>query len=422
MATTYFKSFINKDAYDAYVANADLPSIFVGYCATEDEVYYLKDSPAAQPLTFTAVDECTVHFRDHIYYSTDNGSTWNYNEGEWTYVTLQPNATLQLRGNFNEQFQNGWLEMAENDDTHRYKLSGNIMSLYYPDAYYKATLPSDGSLNFWGAFSDREGLTDVSGLVLPNNCPDSAFREMFTRCPNLVNAGFTINAKNSGIQAFLAMFNDCYNLTTAPTINVKKVCREGMQEMFHNCTSLVNAPDLSSITGVYVPKDNDEGFAAGGAFKRMFNGCTSLTNVPMVPIVYKNTYDTTYESMFEGCSSLVIAPEVTITGANYDGDGGDTYHNMFNGCTSLSDTSKFKFSTEDGYVYFYGSKTSQIFDGCTSLTNIRFTGSSLPQRWPSNWLDNTTGGTITIDAGQSTSDWEAALGLDTSRWTCVEAS
>ena len=424
MATTYFKSFINKDAYDAYVANTDLPSIFVGYCVTEDEVYYLKDSPAAQPLTFTAVDECTVHFRDHIYYSTDNGETWNYNESEWTDVTLQPDATLQLRGNFNEQFQNYWLEVYDNDDQHRYKLSGNIMSLYFPDAYYKSTLPTDGSLTFWGAFSDREGLIDVSGLVLPNNCPDSAFREMFTRCHHLINAGFTINAKNTGVQAFLAMFNDCFSLTTAPTINVKKVCREGMQEMFYNCTSLVNAPDLSSITGVVVGKqgNNDPLWAAGGAFKRMFGACSSLTNVPVVPIIYRNTYDTTYESMFEGCTSLVIAPEVTITGANYEGDGGDTYHAMFKDCSSLSDTSKLKFSTEDGYVYFYGSKTSQIFDGCTSLTNIRFTGSSLPNNWPSNWLDNTTGGTITIDAGQSTSDWESALGLDTSRWTCVEAS
>lgn len=423
MANTYFRSFINKDAYDDYVANTDLPDIFVGYCVAEDEVIYLKDSPALQPFTITAVDECTFRFRDRYNYSTDNGETWNYKEnGEWTDVTLQPDETLQLRGNFNEYIQNYWIQMVENDDQHRYKFSGNIMSLYYGDAYYKATLPSDGSLGFNNVFSERVGLIDVSGLVLPNNAPNSAFREMFRSCHNLVNAGFTINAKNSGIQAFLQMFSDCSNLTTAPTIKVKKICREGMTEMFQNCTSLVNAPDLSSITGYALGENNDTLWAVGGSFKRMFAGCSALTNVPVVPIVYQNTYETTYESMFEGCTSLVIAPEVTITGANYDGEGGDAYHAMFKNCSSLSDTSKLKFSTEDGYVYFYGSKTSEIFDGCTSLTNIRFTGSSLPENWPSNWLDNTTGGTITIDAGQNTSDWESRLGLDTSKWTCVEAS
>ena len=422
MANKYFRSFLNKDAYDAYVANTDLPSIFVGYCVTEDEVVYLKDSPAVQPFTITAITSITIRFRDHYNYSTDNGETWGYNEGEWTEVNLQPDETLQLRGNFNEQISNDWIQFGGEND--RVKLSGNIMSLYYADAYYKATLPTDGSLNFWGVFSDEPALVDVSGLVFPNNAPDSAFREMFTRCGNLVNAGFTINAKNSGVQAFLGMFNECFSLTTAPTINVKKICREGMTEMFQSCSSLVNAPDLSSITGYVVGAqgNNDPLWAVGGAFKRMFNGCSSLTNVPVVPIVYRNTYDTTYESMFEGCSSLVVAPEVTITGANYDGGGGAAYANMFKNCSSLSDTSKLKFSTEDGYIYFYGDKTTSIFDGCTSLTNIRFTGSSLPNNWPSNWLDNTTGGTITIDAGQSTSDWESALGLDTSRWTCVEAS
>lgn len=417
MATTYFRSFLNKDAYDAYVANTNLPSIFVGYCATEDEVYYLKDSPAAQPLTFTAVDECTVHVRDHIYYSTDNGETWNYNENEWTYVTLQPDATLQLRGNFNEQFQNGWLEMAENDDQHRYKLSGNVMSLYSPDAYYKATLPTDGSLNFWGAFSDREGLTDVSGLVLPNNAPDSAFREMFTRCHNLVNAGFTINAKDCGIQSYLWMFNDCFNLTTAPIINVKNICHEGMLGMFQNCYALVTPPDLSSITG-FVSKN---GMSTGGAFKSMFENCTSLTSIPMVPVMDQDGNTDTYQRMFAGCSALTAAPEFTIIGATWEGEGGGKYYQMFQGCSSLNDASDLTFNTDNGCVYFQNDWTGYIFDGCSALTNIRFTGSNLPQRWPSNWLDNTTGGTITIDAGQSTSDWEAALGLDTSIWTCVEA-
>lgn len=414
MATTYFKSFLNKDQYDTYVANTDLPSIFVGYIAEDDDVIYLKDSPAFQPFTITAITSTTIRFRDHYNYSTDNGETWTY-ANEWVEVNLQADDTLQLRGNFNEQMSNDWIQIGGEND--RVKLSGNVMSLYYGDAYYKASLPSDGTLNFAGVFSYEPALVDVSGIILPNTAPDGAFREMFAHCDNLTNAGFTINAKNCGIQSYLAMFSDCGSLTTPPIINVKNIAHEGMLQMFQNCYSLVNAPDLSSITG-YVSKN---GLTTGGAFKSMFEACSSLTNIPMVPTLDQDGNTDTYQCMFKNCSSLATAPEFTIIGATWEGEGGGKYYQMFNGCSSLSDASDLTFSTDDNCIYFQNDWTAQIFDGCTSLTNIRFTGSSLPQRWASNWLDNTTGGTITIDAGQSTSDWETALGLDTSIWTCVEA-
>ena len=82
----------------------------------------------------------------------------------------------------------------------------------------------------------------------------------------------------------MAMFSNCYNLTTVQNLNVDNITR--CQTMFFNCSNLVVAPNLntSHVFSMYY----------------MYRGCTNLTTVPIYDM--SNVSDVT--DMFTDCSLL----------------------------------------------------------------------------------------------------------------------
>ena len=283
--------------------------------STAEDVGALPDY-SRQYLTFTALESGKFTFLfNALQYSLDNGTTWN---------TLAANSTSQTvnAGNKIMWKQTGLIPDSSDgigmfSSTGRFKVSGNVMSLYYGDNFIGQTDLTGKTYAFYGLFTNCTKLIDASNLILPaTTLANRCYYNMFQSCTGLTTApelpAITLNER-----CYCSMFYGCTSLKTAPELPATTLADNCYSSMFYNCTSLTTAPELSAATLFY------------SCYSSMFYGCTSLTTAPELPGT--TLASSCYNSMFYGCTSLTKAPELPATTlAN------NCYYQMFSDCTSLN--------------------------------------------------------------------------------------
>lgn len=259
---------------------------------------------------------------------------------------------------------------AVENNTGKYKIYGNIMSLQYEqDEYQDATELKYAFIESTnGIFSYSSAITDASNLVLPATT-------LIERC-------------------YRNMFAGCENLTTAPALPATTLARNCYANMFFGCTNLTAAPELPATS------------LADNCYYDMFSGCTSLTTAPALPAT--TLANSCYSRMFFGCTSLTTAPELPATTlANY------CYSHMFKGCTSLATAPALPATTLAQYCY------RGMFDGCTSLNYIKCLATDIAATDCTNyWVrDVSPSGTFETP---STTPWETGINGIPEGWTRVD--
>lgn len=144
---------------------------------------------------------------------------------------------------------------------------------------------------------------------------------------------------------FVAAFDSCAKLTTAPELPVTSLRKGCYNNLFWGCTGLTTPPELPATS------------LAVNCYQYMFAGCTALTTAPELPATYVDSY--AYSHMFEGCTSLTAAPDIYAQLGSYGCE------NMFKGCTSLT--------TAQGRIRGVNTHSCRfMFQNCTSLTTAPY--------------------------------------------------
>ena len=278
-----------SSAFDVYVqqTNDTIASL-------ETEVEELKKNEYSKEyLTFEALEQTDIT----LSYNSVTNKSIEYSFDKSTWTTFTPAFGAETITSLNEgdkmYVRATWTDNIEEQSfgsTGRYKVSGNIMSLFYGDGFIgKTTFRGDNACRV--LFIGSMNLTDASNLIMP-------VTTLTTRC-------------------YYEMFDGCTALVTAPALPATTLANDCYANMFSGCTSLTNAPALPATTL--------EDFC----YDRMFDGCTALVTAPALPATTLAV--SCYFRMFAGCTSLTTAPELPATTLP-----NDCYGNMFVGCTSLN--------------------------------------------------------------------------------------
>ena len=213
-------------------------------------------NPANQYLTLEAIDSTAFSYLKvsggTILYSLDNGATWTENYSTYNdhqHITKTPvipaGSKVMFKGVGGAD--NNILPITssgDNNNSARFKVYGNVMSMVYGDNFIGKTDLS--GMCFSHTFSLCRGLTTAENLVLP---------------------ALNLSERRQDSDAY-----GCYAM------------------MFYGCLSLAAAPKLPA-TGL-----------TRGCYNEMFSGCTSLTTAPELPAT--TLTDHCYNAMFSGCASL----------------------------------------------------------------------------------------------------------------------
>ena len=216
---------------------------------------------------------CTTSYASTIYYSTDNGTTWEemrspaggygIDQTVTKYISVSNGDKVFLKksnsygGTLTATTSSGYCD-----------LEGNYMSVVYGD-------------NF-------EANTELTGVTYANMVD---FRGSIKNAKNMVLPASVLEDRMCE-----SMFEDCSMLETAPVLPATQVCNYTYFAMFKNCSSLREAPELPATVL------HEEGHEGTYCYGEMFYGCVSLTRTPVLPAV--DVPQHAYEKMFYGCRNL----------------------------------------------------------------------------------------------------------------------
>ena len=280
---------------------------------SKDEYFYLENTSGGSNNIYLkttagyAGAEPTGEFATSIEYSKDK-KTWtsvtlNYQYTSTSSSTIT-NLTLSLAAGEKVYFRNtsgyfGYvndIEMATNNwGKHRHSFS------------------SDNSIKAGGNPKSLLDYRDMNGTTLKKGC----FYGLFYGADELTNAtGLYLGETSLAESCYMMMFENCYSLTSIPTLPATTMASRCYYEMFKN-TSITSAPSL--------PATN----LAPYCYKNMFESCTSITSAPNLPATTLATG--CYQGMFNTCTYLTTAPVLRATTlAEY------CYRYMFMGCVRLN--------------------------------------------------------------------------------------
>lgn len=176
-----------------------------------------------------------------LYYSTDDGATWN---------ELEPFDTVGVYGIHNRVLlkgTNAGFQIKRGYTTHcQYNVYGNIMSVIYGDNFIGKT-NFDREQGFEGVFSGTN-VYDASNLVLPViNLPKACYRDMFCNCHELMYPP-KLPSTNLSDSCYKRMFFNCWHLMYPPELPALFLTSECYFQMFSECYSMRTAPDLPAET------------------------------------------------------------------------------------------------------------------------------------------------------------------------------
>ena len=156
-----------------------------------------------------------------------------------------------------------------NTDTIKYKISGDIASIFNTTAELISTRRYSAKNLLNGSSLNREALTSVSELkLLPeSNMNKDCYNNLFSNCIKLIDAP-KLPAIVLSSNCYESMFEGCISLTSAPELPAKNLANYCYKSMFAGCsslsyvkalfdsimysTSIQNWLDNVSTTGTYV--------------------------------------------------------------------------------------------------------------------------------------------------------------------------
>lgn len=228
----------------------------------------------------------------------------------------------------------------------------------------------DEASPYWntGASSFKDAFLGNSDIMMVkcslNLCNCGNFTMAFANCPNLYQVHFynpdwyaphAINGNYTEDGDCTSMFESSFTLWKVTMFDMTKITYAS--RMFYGC---------SNLEEVIIPHARCENW------DRAFSGCTNLTNIKFVDYYHngdRTTDDTGWAhnatsliGTFQNCSSLT---EITL---DLDKDNVDI-SSCFSGCSSLN-TITFKYSPN------LNESSTNVFNGCTSLTRINVPGGS----------------------------------------------
>lgn len=305
---------------------------------------------------------------------------FNLNRDGETYKYLQPVGTLDL-SNYTEslaKFFDGVdldkLEIICNNNLPQTDLSycfynssfstneainklltkvSSITNLDY--CFYKTTIDSvdildeinmgaSSSMNY--TFAECPNIKTLNNVVIPSKV--TSVEGMFNKCPLTTITNMIVNVRGS----ISGLFKGCNKLTTITTLRIPNVT--DVSNTFDGCTS------LSSLSGFELPSSCTN-------VSNLFNGCYMLTELGMefganitagdnwYPPNLETLHDTTISNDYvklTNCTTLKTLNGVNISG----GDLSD----LFNGCTNLTNI--------NGCTFNATTSLARAFKGCSKIT------------------------------------------------------
>lgn len=265
--------------------------------------------------TTEAIDDTVIHLSDSVTsfeVSKDNGQTWT-STGPTTSSTFSlgllagEKAYWRCYEPWNRSTASSPNEygIAHMNSTYRFKVYGNIMSLFWAANFEDKTIfPGSSGDYIYGLrhfFKNATTLVDVQNLVIPVTEQYLCSR-LFEGCSNLVNSP-QLPSMNLVPYCYAGMFNTCTSLVTPPVLPATTLATNCYNGMFYRCTSLVNAPVLPATT------------LATYCYNYMFRECTSITTAP--DLLANTTASHCYDYMFDGCTSLNYIKCLSTTGKSF---------------------------------------------------------------------------------------------------------
>ena len=192
--------------------------------------------------TLVALENTTINVNvpGGLSYSLDGGTTWSEESGSFT-VNVPSNGKLLLKGN--GEF-NGTTPPSTPyiQSTGNYSIEGNIMSLSYEDDFAdKKTIQTN--YEYAHFFENDTKLISAENLVLPATT-------LTTGC-------------------YLAMFNGCTSLTTAPELPAMVLTASCYESMFSG-SAITTSPRLNAL---------DFTATTSYCYRNMFAYCEHLNNI-----------------------------------------------------------------------------------------------------------------------------------------------
>ena len=364
----------------------------INYANIDNTIYARVKQGEYHPhhLKFVALGDGAYTFTKDVYYSQDNGETWNGLSAN-TQLNVSEGSETLFKAEITPTSTGG---VGRFSSTCNFEAKGNPLSLQYGDNFNSHNIMYyDGA--FRSLFSNNTHIVSARELELTSTTlRQYCYYYMFQGCTGLTAAP-ELPATTLANNCYQGMFYDCRSLTTAPELPATTLANSCYDSMFNGCTGLTVAPELpattlggscyqsmfNGCTGITTAPELPATELAGGCYNNMFNGCTSLTTAPELPAT--TLVNNCYQSMFNGCTSLTTAPELPATTlasscylSMFYGCTGITtapelpvttlanscYQNMFNGCTSLTTAPELPATTLANNCYY------SMFKGCTSLT------------------------------------------------------
>lgn len=213
--------------------------------------------PVQAYLTLTGCtgNDVSIHYDEGTMEWSDDTTNWHALASEETVPTSS--STVYLRGS---NVQGAVYSLVGNFT----KVAGNVHALINYEDIDNHCVPNAQpcllqSIYMDGLFGCNESLQDASEFVLPylefyydEENEVGGYESMFQDCTNLTTAPTVLPAITLSVECYARMFSGCTSLTTTPELPATVLAESCYKEMFRNCTSLTTAPTLfATILGEY---------------------------------------------------------------------------------------------------------------------------------------------------------------------------
>lgn len=231
-------------------------------------------------LTFIATESGTFKLNGNsVYYSLDNGSTWNSLASNTNSPTVSAGSNIMFKATLTPS-SNG---IGKFSSTANFTVEGNPMSLLYGDNFIGQTDLTGKNNAFNSLFSGCTTITSAENVSLPATIlSTSCYQYMFLDCSNLSVAPSVLSATSLAENCYNGMFGNCTSLTTAPKMLATTLVNRCCQYMYVNCSSLNSVTCIATNPSTSYTTSWLSGVAASGTFYKSPNATWS-TGVNGIP-------------------------------------------------------------------------------------------------------------------------------------------
>lgn len=240
-----------------------------------DKLYFTIES--LEDNNTISLNKCNSSVNPIIYYSLDNGETWNdknVSASSNTFATINTGETIIFKSN-NNTLSTAWDHYHYFIGSKQFKVYGNIMSLLNGDDFKSNSEFTSGTThNLCGLFKDSTNLIDASNLILPSLIGmTSSYNGMFRGCTNLQH-GPQMLTITPAKELCSSMFEACINLEEAIEINFTTLADQCCFRMFcMNRDSKITTPKMTKSPILRVEN------GVSNCYKEMFKGNGNLTEI-----------------------------------------------------------------------------------------------------------------------------------------------